>query len=60
MENDSGEYALTFDEIAEKYDLEYQRDEWDPRIMFYPKGTFKKWEEAKIEALKKMKKANYY
>ncbi len=49
VEDNSGEYALTFDEIAEKYDLEYQRDEWSPRIMFYPKGTFTKWEERKKE-----------
>jgi hypothetical protein len=47
VEDDSGEYALTFDEIAEKYDLEYERDEWSPRIMFYPKGTFAEWEKRK-------------
>ena len=49
VEDDSGEYALTFDEIAEKYDLEYQRDEWSPRILFYPKGTFAYWEKRKKE-----------
>jgi len=55
MEDDSGEYALTFDEIAGKYDLEYERDEWSPRIMFYPKGTFKRWEENDIAFLKKIR-----
>lgn len=47
VEDDSGEHALTFDEIAEKYDLEYKRDEWSPRILFYPKGTFAEREKRK-------------
>lgn len=55
VEDDSREHALTFDEIAEKYDLEYERDEWSPRIMFHPKGTFKRWEEIDIEFLKKIR-----
>ena len=49
VEDDSGEYASTFDEIAEKYDLEYERDEWSPRIMFYPKGTLAKIQKRKKE-----------
>jgi hypothetical protein len=49
VEDDSGEHALTFDEIAEKYDLEYERDEWSPRMMFHPKGTLAIWQKRKKE-----------
>jgi hypothetical protein len=49
VEDDSGEHALSFDEIAEKYDLEYERDEWSPRIMFHPKGTLAKFQKRKKE-----------
>ena len=45
----SGQHPLTFDEISEIYDLEYERDEWSPRIMFHPKGTRKKWDKRKKE-----------
>jgi len=59
VEDDSGEHALTFDEIAEIYDLEYERDEWSPRILFYPKGTFAEWEKREkrqeIEMLTKIR-----
>jgi len=48
-ENLSGQHPLTFDEISEIYDLEYERDEWSPRIMFHQKGTFEKWEKRKKE-----------
>lgn len=59
VEDDSGEHALTFDEIAEKYDLEYERDEWSPRILFFPKGTLakiqKRKKEGEIEKLTKIR-----
>jgi len=48
-ENLSEQHPLTFDEISEIYDLEYERDEWSPRIMFHPKGTLEKWEKRKKE-----------
>jgi hypothetical protein len=48
-ENLSGQHSLTFDEISEIYNLEYKRDEWYPRILFYPKGTFEKWDKRKKE-----------
>lgn len=49
MEDYSLEPALTFDAIADNYELEYKRDELSPRIMFYPKGTFAKFKIRKKE-----------
>ena len=48
-EDFSGQHPLTFDEISEIYNLEYERDEWSPRVLFCPKGTFEKWEKREKE-----------
>jgi len=48
-EDFSRQHPLTFDEISKIYNLEYKRDEWSPRVLFYPKGTFEKWEKSAKE-----------